>query len=42
MNRNKENVFKYDYVYQIKNCQYKWEKLNKLALKIELINFATT
>ena len=29
INRNKENVSVYDYVYQTKNYYYKWEKLNK-------------
>ena len=29
MNGNKENVSKYDYVYQVKNYQNKWEKSNK-------------
>ena len=29
MNHNKENVCKYDYVYQSKNYYYKWNKLNK-------------
>ena len=39
MNRNKENVSEYDYVYHATNYQYKWDKLNKYILKIELIIF---
>ena len=42
MNHNKENVSIHDYVYQPKNYNYKWEKLNKLILKIELIIFTMT
>ena len=39
MNRNKENVSRYDYVYQTTSYQYKWEILKRLALKIEHITF---
>ena len=39
MSRNKENVSGYDYVYQPKKYQYKWEILNKLTPKIEFIIF---
>ena len=33
-NRTKENISRYDYVYQATNFQYKWEISKKLILKI--------
>ena len=42
MSRNRENVSGYDYVYQPKKYQYKWEILNKLTPKIEFIIFTKT
>ena len=42
MNRNKENVSRYEYVYQGTNYYYKWEISNKVTLKIERITFLMT
>ena len=42
MNHNKENVSRYDYVYQARNYYYKRGILNKLTSKTELIIFTTT
>ena len=36
MNHNKGNGSKYDYAYHSKNYSYRWGKLNKLILKVEL------
>ena len=42
MNRNKENVSRYDYIYQATNYYYKWEISNKVTLKIERITVLMT
>ena len=44
MNRNKNNVSRYDYIYIKQQFAklIKWGKSNKLTLKIELIIFTTT
>ena len=39
INRNKENVSRYNYGYQATNYWYKWEISKILTLKIEHINF---
>ena len=42
MNHNRENVSRYDYVYQATNYWYEWKILNNLTSKIELISFTIT
>ena len=39
LNRNKENVSRYDYFYQATNHQFKREVSNKLILKMKCITF---